>query len=299
MSQLSSGYSHTLASPSYIQHAHPAYAPTRNPSMQATPFLTAPPQWTSDGSTQGQEQNYYLGAAAYSRPTQASQRQPYTSPTNPILAGTFSLADDPYSHVPPYLAHANLTASGVAPNFGAAPGGSNMTVGGTSTVDELALFNQHVRPSRTDRTNRGQGSKPYQRPTPVARKTRPITYEGNLVRLQQRCWGQGTDEGAIGLLGKVFANEVSLGALTRLLTDAEVETKEFGVETGRVYIAFLETVNEEEGVEPRYVCRLCHSERTWKHHKDALRHLRRDHFGLADVCDQWYVFGRSWMFCEH
>jgi hypothetical protein len=80
-----------------------------------------------------------------------------------------------------------------------------------------------------------------------------------------------------------------------LLTDAEVETKEFGVETGRVYIAFLETVDEEEGVEPRYVCRLCHSEQTWKHHRDALRHLRRDHFGLADVCDQWYVFGRLLM----
>jgi len=95
------------------------------------------------------------------------------------------------------------------------------------------------------------------------------------------------------MLGEVFASGVSLEALTRPLTDAEVETKEFGFETGRAYIDFLEATNEEEGVAPRYVCRLCHSEQTWKHHKDALRHLKRDHFGLADVCDQWCVFGRS------
>ncbi len=95
-------------------------------------------------------------------------------------------------------------------------------------------------------------------------------------------------------MGKVFTNEVSLKALTRPLTDAEVEKKEFGVETGRVYIAFLESIDEEEeGVGTYYVCRLCHSEQIWRHHKDVLRHLRRDHFGLADVCNQWYVSGRS------
>ena len=114
------------------------------------------------------------------------------------------------------------------------------------------------------------------------------------MRLQQRCRRQGADEGAIGCLGKVFTNEVSLKALTRPLTDAEVEKKEFGVETGRVYIAFLESIDEEEeGVGTYYVCRLCHSEQIWRHHKDVLRHLRRDHFGLADVCNQWYVSGRS------
>jgi hypothetical protein len=96
-------------------------------------------------------------------------------------------------------------------------------------------------------------------------------------------------------LGRVSAYEVSLEALTRLLTDAEVETTGFWVEAGRVYIAFLETTNEEEGVDPRYVCRLCHNEPTRKNCKDALRRLRRDHFGLAGVCDQWYVFVRSLM----
>ena len=159
-------------------------------------------------------------------------------------------------------------------------------------MGEPTPFNQQIGPSRSDRTNRRQVSKPYQRSTAATRKTRPVTYEGNLVRLQQRCRRQGADEGAIGLLGKVFASEVCLEALTRLPTDEEVETEEFRVETGRVYITFLETTNEE-GVMPRYICRLCHADKTWKHSRDVLRHLRRDHFGLADVCNKWYVFGHS------
>ena len=108
------------------------------------------------------------------------------------------------------------------------------------------------------------------------------------MRLQQRCRRQGADEGAIELLGKVFTHEVSLEALTRPLTDGEVETKEFGIETGRVYITFLGAINEEG-----YACRLCHSEKIWRHHKDVVRHMRRDHFGFADVCNRWYVSGCS------
>jgi hypothetical protein len=135
--------------------------------------------------------------------------------------------------------------------------------------------NQQFGPSRSDRTNGRQVLKPYERPTPAAHKTQPVTYEGNLLRLQQQYRRQGADDGAIELLGKLFANEVSLEALTRQLTDEEAERTEFEVETGSVYIALLKSTNEEEeGVEPRYVCRLCHSEQTWKHHKDVLRHLR-------------------------
>ena len=155
-------------------------------------------------------------------------------------------------------------------------------------------LNQQIGPTRSNENKSRPVPKPYQRPTHAPRKTRSVTYEGNLVRLQQRCRKQGADEGAIGLLGKVFTDEVSLEALTRPLTDAEVETNEFGVETGRVYIAFLETISEEEeGVGMYYACRLCHSEQIWRHHKDVVRHLRRNHFGLAHICNQWYVSGRS------
>ena len=211
---------------------------------------------------------------------------------SPTPVGIFSPDDGAFSHVPPYLAQVNLTASFQTPNPEAPLGGSNASVGGTSTMTEPTSSNQHIGPSRRDRTNGRQAPKPYQRPTPAARKIRPITYEGNLDRLQQRCRRQGADEGALEKLGKVFANGVSLEALTRPLTDAEAHTEEFGVETGRIYTVFLETINEE-GVVPHYVCRLCHTDKVWKHHKDVLRHMRRDHFGLPEVCEQWYVFGRS------
>ena len=35
----------------------------------------------------------------------------------------------------------------------------------------------------------------------------------------------------------------TLGGMNRLDTDVEVETKEFGVETGRIQIVFLEATN--------------------------------------------------------
>ncbi len=268
-----SGTQPTNASISQLSQPPYGYSPT---SMYAAPIPTAPSQWTSGSSTQGQEQYpYHLGPVAY---PQLMQMQPYQqppyisryiSPTPATLAGTFSLPDDPSSHVPPYLAQANLTASNEVPNSGAAPGGSYASVGGTSTMGGPTFLNQQIGPTRSNGNKRRQVPKPYQRLTPAPRKTRPTTYEGNLIRLQQRCKRQGADEGAIGLLGKVFTNEVSLKALTRPLTDAEVETKEFGVETGRVYLAFLESINEEEGVGTYYVCRLCHSEQIWRQHKDV------------------------------
>jgi len=395
-SQATYGYSPASSvGPSYSQHTHAVRAPTRHPSMYAAPILTAPSQWTSGGSTQGQRSP---GAAAHLHPTQVYQQLPYTSPahatgahqvhtpagssksgpglpispmtpvpfplnaTVPLVTGPLSspagskggaagpsvpasavgsqvphrggsaqgqeqyfhssgptpyqqpeqmqphpqqlynsptyatpaevvsLANAPSFHIPPWT---NPTASGENPNSGAGPSGSNVNIAGTS--GEPLPLNQQIGPNRSNRTNWRQLSKPYQRPTSAPCKTRPIPYERNLVRLQQRCKRQGADEGAIGLLGKIFTNEVSLEALIRLLTDTEAETKEFGIDNGKVYNALLGYLNEEDSVVPRYHCRLCHSEQTWKHHRDVLRHLRRDHFGLANVCDQWCVFDRSLM----
>ena len=312
--------------------AHPSSRPSRILAERKRSRLGGPTRKTEKlygtraNSTQGQEQYYCLVAAPYSEPTQAYQQPPYTPPTHatgidqahspagsssgdsgsipsptPPMAtvrpttnvGTISLEGDPSSHIPPYLVQANLTASNETPNSGAAPGGSNASISDTSTMGGPTSLNQQVGPIHSNESNKRRVPKPYRRSTPAPRKTRPITYEGDLTRLQQRCRTQGADEGAIELLGKVFTDDVSLKALTRPLTDAEIETDEFGVETGRVYITFLETINEEEGVGTYYVCRLCHSEQIWRHQENALWHLRRDHFGLADVCDQWYVSGRS------
>ena len=93
-------------------------------------------------------------------------------------------------------------------------------------------------------------------------------------------------------MGKIFADEINLEALSRRLTDAEAETNEFGIRTGMLYTALLEHPNEEND---GYACGLCYIEKTWKHHRDVLRHLKRDHFGISVGCDQWYVFVHSSM----
>ena len=202
-------------------------------------------------------------------------------------------AEDPSSHLPRPHLPANLTASGQPPNSGSGRSGSdnisNVSITRANGKPVSFKYNQQIGPDRSDRTHTRRESKPYLR-TFVTRKARPVKYEGNLERLKQRCREHGADEGAIDLLGKIFADEVSEVALTRSLTDAEAETGEFGIVTGKVYTAFLEPIDEGEGAAPRYICRLCHSDQTWRHAKDVVRHLKRDHFGLAHPCDKWYVF---------
>jgi hypothetical protein len=193
-------------------------------------------------------------------------------------------ANDLSSHVPPPLAPATLTVSGQTPDSGAKGSGSYI-----ATNDKPMSPKQRIGPDRGDRTYSGRGSKPYQHPaSSTPHKTRAVKYEGNLDRLLERCRRQGEDEDALGYLGKIFATVVSLEALMRPLTDTEVETEEFGIGMGKVYTSLLQ-FNDDEGVGPRYTCRLCRRNQTWKHSKDALRHLRRDHFGLANDCPNWCV----------
>jgi hypothetical protein len=215
-------------------------------------------------------------------PDQLPSASPRPTPTNVL-----PLAGNPSSHIP-MSAQANPSQT---PDSGTVPNGSAINIIDAAN-GEPTSFNRRTGPDRSDRTHKGQESKPYQRPAPSTRKTRPISYEGNITRLQHRCKGQGADEGAIGLLGKIFANDVNLEALTRPITDAESVT-EFGNVTGKVYIVLLKSTNDEEGGVPRHICRLCHSHQTWKHPKDVVRHLKRDHFGLAETCEKWYVLSHS------
>ena len=172
-----------------------------------------------------------------------------------------------------------------------------LEAGGSGTDSNLGTTNGGPIPAsqppglnRSDRTSRRRSVKPYERST----KTRPIPHEGNLTLLRQRCREQGADEIAVGFLPKIFENNaVQLEALTRPFTDAEVESGEFGGRTGKVYTAFLNYTQEDHAGAPRHICRLCRSDQTWKHAKDVLRHLRRDHFGLSTICEQWYALYRS------
>jgi len=61
-----------------------------------------------------------------------------------------------------------------------------------------------------------------------------------------------------------------------------------GGRTGQVY-RILHHIHEDR----RSYCHLCaigDDEGGWKRVKDALRHLKRSHFGLGMQCDRWSVF---------
>ena len=124
----------------------------------------------------------------------------------------------------------------------------------------------------------------YRRPQ---KKQPPVEFEPNIKKLQSRCRAAGADDQAVLLIGRVFVNEVKLSCLTRKLSSKELASHQFGSESGQVYGGFLRA--EREG---RYTCRLCpwNTDMSWKHKRDALRHLRRDHFGLAEKCNEWCVF---------
>ena len=281
---------HSTSTPTYYPHTDP---PTQCPSMDAVPFCIAPPQQTSGGDYQGQGQDgHSLGPTAYHHAAgmQPDQGGLYTAPGIPTEA--FPLISDPPYHVLPHLRQVNwMNPNGTSINSAAGPEGSGCDM---STSDDLKSCYHQIWFNTSERTAEGQKLQPPPHPSgTAARKARGVGYEGDLVRLQQRCRGQGADDGAVALLARVFAHEVSLEALTRPFTDADVETEGFGVRTGKVYLVFLEYTNEEEHVVPRYACRLCHGDQTWKHSKDVLRHLRRDHFGLYEACKKWCVSNRS------
>jgi hypothetical protein len=158
-----------------------------------------------------------------------------------------------------------------------------------STVDtDINLsepYRGHHRRTGMDLKAQPKGSQ-YRLPSSQRMKTYAVPFEPGISRLQKRCEKQGADKGAIALLEKLFPDGITLNALTRQKTLAEIENGTFGTGTGKVFTALLERTSAGgEGV--RHNCRLCHCHQTWKYEKDVLRHLRRDHFGLSDVCERW------------
>jgi hypothetical protein len=132
-------------------------------------------------------------------------------------------------------------------------------------------------------TLRSLGTISYRKhPRPAA------TFDANIIQVQARCAGAGGDPAAIELLPVIFVEGITQEALTRQLTSSEAYDYHGG-RTGQVYRVLLRVDNEEK----RFHCRLCAigaDEGGWKHAKDALRHLKRDHFGLGTPCDRWSVF---------
>ena len=163
----------------------------------------------------------------------------------------FSPMGDP-SHLPRLLLPPNLTASARTPNSGGGRNGShiisNFDIACLNGTPASFKSNQQTGTDHGGRTHTGRGSKPYQRPTPSVtrntrpRETRPITYEGQIEWLQQRCRIQGAEESAICLLDKAFPNGVDQAVLTRSLTDAEAVTgkKNFTISKRRRHCCQLE-----------------------------------------------------------
>jgi hypothetical protein len=134
---------------------------------------------------------------------------------------------------------------------------------------------------------------PYQRPSANygRRKSPTVTHEPDVSKLQARCLHEGGDPKVVELLPRVFCDGVTLDALMRLQTRNEVAQEVFGVEPGPVYLAFLEKQKDGESIAGRYCCLLCPRDAGlwWRHHRDALRHLKKEHFGTGHSCHEWCV----------
>ena len=168
-----------------------------------------------------------------------------------------------------------------------------------STTGAFKANTDHRRPAR-------DASHPYLPPcSRTSRKRVPgVRYEPDVHKLQERCILQGGECGAIALIPQIFAKGVHKEALVRLRTGEEVASQAFGEGPGPVYLCFLQAVEESSAEEDhqtcvtRYTCRLCpgpsDTKFSWKNERDVLRHLRKQHFGLSDSCDRWYVFLCPW-----
>jgi hypothetical protein len=111
-------------------------------------------------------------------------------------------------------------------------------------------------------------------------------YEPDPDELRKRCQQRGGKGFAVAWLSEIFVDGVTVGALVRPLTMLEVDAMSLrlpGFNPAQGYDGFLERFNE------RFECGLCPDKKRmhWKRKKDAVPHLRKFHFGLADCCVDW------------
>ena len=155
-------------------------------------------------------------------------------------------------------------------------------------ADRGTSTNTHSTPRTMDHplTHSRVTTHPYTRVS-FRKKARPAAeYTPDLALVRAHCTADGGDPAAIGLLQTVFADGILADALTRYMTRDEARKYNHGA-PGQVYRVFLRADNGK-----RFHCRLCASdadEGGWEYAKDALRHLKRDHFGLGTRCDRWSV----------
>jgi hypothetical protein len=99
----------------------------------------------------------------------------------------------------------------------------------------------------------------------------------------------GIDDEVIDTVKEIFSTGFTVDALMRKMTKDE-SRRYLNGEKGQAYRALLRDVDK------RFQCRLCRegaNAMSWKHSRDVVRHLRRDHFGLGDACQRWFVLSNT------
>ena len=148
-----------------------------------------------------------------------------------------------------------------------------------------------TRPPDTSRVVPSQLHRPRDTPTPEERSyDRPgrkpaAQFQPNPLILEESCRRAGGSTFAVDWVISTFQHGVTTEALHRVLERKEIDEMDFpgGFEPHQAYDGFISKVGA------RYQCGLCkEGNRTqWKHKKDAPRHLRKFHFGIADECKAW------------
>lgn len=114
----------------------------------------------------------------------------------------------------------------------------------------------------------------------------PAAYSPDIRVVADNCRADGGEEDAIALLQTIFSIGISEQALIRKLTREEARQHHSRAPT-QVYRILLR--NDEAGSSHCRLCTAGANENGWKNARDVLRHLKRDHFGLVDVCERWSV----------
>ena len=157
-----------------------------------------------------------------------------------------------------------------------------------------ALFNASFRTARPPPTSWAVPSQPpllYDTPMLEERsydrpgKKPAAPFQPDPLKLEESCRCAAGSTFAVNWIVATFKHGVTTEALLRVLERKEIDEMNFpgGFEPHQAYDGFISKVGA------RYECGLCkEGNRTrWKNKKDAPRHLRKFHFGLADVCKAW------------
>ena len=114
----------------------------------------------------------------------------------------------------------------------------------------------------------------------------PTEFKGDIATLKACLLAKGANKDVVELCDAVFKNGVTIEALEERLTREECEG--LGIRDGKKFRLFLELVLGANGqMTRRHRCCLCTPGKEYKNHRDALRHLLKDHFGLSFRCERW------------